>query len=114
MEEVLGNLQRANTALLEAQGALRGSGSLLRFIQERVEEVRDASSLPGASPGPVPVRVPLAAERAQGGLGCGSLLTRLAVPAGRGCARAGPEECGGRGGRAGRAGRASLAAAARR
>ncbi|XP_072774944.1 laminin subunit beta-3 isoform X1 [Taeniopygia guttata] len=39
VEEVLGNLQRANTALLEAQGALRGSGSSLRFIRERVEEV---------------------------------------------------------------------------
>ncbi|NXV66480.1 LAMB3 protein, partial [Molothrus ater] len=39
VEEVLGNLQRANTVLLEAQGALRGSGSSLRFIQERVEEI---------------------------------------------------------------------------
>nr|XP_031362795.1 laminin subunit beta-3 [Lonchura striata domestica] len=42
VEEVVGNLQRANAALLEAQGALRGSGSSLRFIRERVEEVRDA------------------------------------------------------------------------
>ncbi|NXL71861.1 LAMB3 protein, partial [Leptocoma aspasia] len=39
VEEVLGDLQRANTGLLEAQGALRGSGSSLRFIQERVEEI---------------------------------------------------------------------------
>uniref|UniRef100_A0A8C3QWI8 Laminin subunit beta 3 n=1 Tax=Cyanoderma ruficeps TaxID=181631 RepID=A0A8C3QWI8_9PASS len=42
VEEVVGTLQRSNTALLEAQGALRGSGSSLRFIQERVDEVRDA------------------------------------------------------------------------
>nr|XP_026652654.1 laminin subunit beta-3 [Zonotrichia albicollis] len=39
VEEVLGNLQRASTVLLEAQGALRGSGSSLRFIRERVEEI---------------------------------------------------------------------------
>ncbi|NXH50568.1 LAMB3 protein, partial [Dicaeum eximium] len=39
VEEVLGDLQRANTGLLEAQGALRGSGSSLRFIRERVEEI---------------------------------------------------------------------------
>ncbi|NXQ62581.1 LAMB3 protein, partial [Anthoscopus minutus] len=39
VEEVLGNLQRANSVLLEAQGTLRGSGSSLRFIQERVEEM---------------------------------------------------------------------------
>ncbi|XP_066192014.1 laminin subunit beta-3 [Sylvia atricapilla] len=39
VEEVLGTLQRANTVLLEAQGALRGSGSSLRFIQERVDEI---------------------------------------------------------------------------
>ncbi|NXV06171.1 LAMB3 protein, partial [Cettia cetti] len=39
VEEVLGTLQRANTGLLEAQGALRGSGSSLRFIQERVDEI---------------------------------------------------------------------------
>ncbi|NWV50412.1 LAMB3 protein, partial [Daphoenositta chrysoptera] len=39
VEEVVGTLQRANTVLLEAQGALRGSGSSLRFIQERVEEI---------------------------------------------------------------------------
>ncbi|NWI48280.1 LAMB3 protein, partial [Picathartes gymnocephalus] len=39
VEEVLGNLQRANTGLLEAQGALRGSGSSLRFIRERVDEI---------------------------------------------------------------------------
>ncbi|NXG20247.1 LAMB3 protein, partial [Grallaria varia] len=39
VEEVVGNLQRANTMLLEAQGALRGSGSSLRFIQERVDEI---------------------------------------------------------------------------
>uniref|UniRef100_A0A8C3UU29 Laminin subunit beta 3 n=1 Tax=Catharus ustulatus TaxID=91951 RepID=A0A8C3UU29_CATUS len=42
VEEVLGTLQRANSVLLEARGALRGSGSSLRFIQERLEEVRDA------------------------------------------------------------------------
>lgn len=39
VEEVVGNLRQANTVLLEAQGAIRGSGSSLRFIQERVEEV---------------------------------------------------------------------------
>ncbi|NXI99520.1 LAMB3 protein, partial [Psophia crepitans] len=39
VEEVVGNLQRANTVLLEAQGAIRGSGSSLRFIQERVTEI---------------------------------------------------------------------------
>ncbi|KFO98407.1 Laminin subunit beta-3, partial [Calypte anna] len=39
IEEVVGNLRRANTALLEAQGAIRGSGSSLRFIQERVDEI---------------------------------------------------------------------------
>ncbi|NXP24291.1 LAMB3 protein, partial [Scytalopus superciliaris] len=39
VEEVVGNLQRANTMLLEAQGALRGSGSSLRFIRERVDEI---------------------------------------------------------------------------
>ncbi|NXH80692.1 LAMB3 protein, partial [Edolisoma coerulescens] len=39
VEEALGTLQRANAVLLEAQGALRGSGSSLRFIQERVEEI---------------------------------------------------------------------------
>ncbi|NWV07669.1 LAMB3 protein, partial [Ptilonorhynchus violaceus] len=39
VEEVVGNLQRANTVLLEAQGAIRGSGSALRFIQERVDEI---------------------------------------------------------------------------
>ncbi|KFW80864.1 Laminin subunit beta-3, partial [Manacus vitellinus] len=39
MEEVVGNLQRANTMLLEAQGAIRGSGSSLRFIRERVDEI---------------------------------------------------------------------------
>ncbi|NXO50214.1 LAMB3 protein, partial [Aramus guarauna] len=39
VEEVVGNLQRANTVLLEAQGAIRGSGSSLRFIQERVDEI---------------------------------------------------------------------------
>ncbi|NXD30553.1 LAMB3 protein, partial [Spelaeornis formosus] len=37
--EVLGSLQRASTVLLEAQGTLRGSGSSLRFIQERLEEI---------------------------------------------------------------------------
>ncbi|NWV73149.1 LAMB3 protein, partial [Dasyornis broadbenti] len=37
--EVLGSLQRANTVLLEAQGAIRGSGSSLRFIRERVDEI---------------------------------------------------------------------------
>uniref|UniRef100_A0A803VK11 Laminin subunit beta 3 n=1 Tax=Ficedula albicollis TaxID=59894 RepID=A0A803VK11_FICAL len=35
VEEVLGTLQRASAVLLEAQGALRGSGSSLRFIQDR-------------------------------------------------------------------------------
>ncbi|NWU36057.1 LAMB3 protein, partial [Hylia prasina] len=39
VEEVVGTLQRAHTVLLEAQGALRGSGSSLRFIQERVDEI---------------------------------------------------------------------------
>ncbi|NWS77066.1 LAMB3 protein, partial [Crotophaga sulcirostris] len=39
IEEVVGNLRRANTVLLEAQGAIRGSGSSLRFIQERVDEI---------------------------------------------------------------------------
>ncbi|XP_054660088.1 laminin subunit beta-3 isoform X2 [Grus americana] len=39
VEEVVGNLQRANTVLLEAQGAIRGSGSSLRFIQERIDEI---------------------------------------------------------------------------
>lgn len=39
VEEVVGYLRRANTVLLEAQGAIRGSSSSLRFIQERVEEV---------------------------------------------------------------------------
>ncbi|NXI14569.1 LAMB3 protein, partial [Irena cyanogastra] len=39
VEEVLGSLQRANAVLLEAQGALRGSGSSLRFVRERVEEI---------------------------------------------------------------------------
>uniref|UniRef100_A0A8C3C609 Laminin subunit beta 3 n=1 Tax=Cairina moschata TaxID=8855 RepID=A0A8C3C609_CAIMO len=39
VEEVVGYLRRANTVLLEAQGAIRGSSSSLRFIQERVEEI---------------------------------------------------------------------------
>ncbi|NWS35122.1 LAMB3 protein, partial [Polioptila caerulea] len=39
VDEVVGSLQRANTVLLEAQGALRGSGSSLRFVRERVEEI---------------------------------------------------------------------------
>ncbi|KFO94390.1 Laminin subunit beta-3, partial [Buceros rhinoceros silvestris] len=39
VEEVVGNLRRANTMLLEAQGAIRGSGSSLRFIQERIDEI---------------------------------------------------------------------------
>ncbi|KAM6044565.1 laminin subunit beta-3 isoform 2-T2 [Chlamydotis macqueenii] len=39
VEEVVGNLRRANTVLLEARGAIRGSGSSLRFIQERVNEI---------------------------------------------------------------------------
>ncbi|NWZ95897.1 LAMB3 protein, partial [Nesospiza acunhae] len=39
VEEVLGSLQRANAVLLEAQRDLRGSGSSLRFIRERVEEI---------------------------------------------------------------------------
>uniref|UniRef100_A0A8C9EGX9 Laminin subunit beta 3 n=1 Tax=Pavo cristatus TaxID=9049 RepID=A0A8C9EGX9_PAVCR len=42
VEEVVGNLRQANTVLLEAQGAIRGSGSSLRFIQERIEEVSGA------------------------------------------------------------------------
>ncbi|XP_010215160.1 PREDICTED: laminin subunit beta-3 [Tinamus guttatus] len=40
VEEVVGNLRRANTVLLEAQGAIRGSSSSLRFIQERVDEIK--------------------------------------------------------------------------
>ncbi|NXL56178.1 LAMB3 protein, partial [Chordeiles acutipennis] len=39
VEEVVGNLRRANTVLLEARSAIRGSGSSLRFIQERVDEI---------------------------------------------------------------------------
>ncbi|NXE92810.1 LAMB3 protein, partial [Menura novaehollandiae] len=39
VEEVVRNLQQANTVLLEAQGAIRGSGSSLHFIQERVNEI---------------------------------------------------------------------------
>lgn len=39
VEDVVGNLRRANTVLLEAQGAIRGSGSSLQFIQERVNEI---------------------------------------------------------------------------
>ncbi|XP_061869487.1 laminin subunit beta-3 [Colius striatus] len=39
VEEVLGNLRRANALLLEARGAIKGSGSSLRFIQERVDEI---------------------------------------------------------------------------
>ncbi|NXJ67160.1 LAMB3 protein, partial [Rostratula benghalensis] len=39
VEEVVGNLQRANSVLLEVQSAIRGSGSSLRFIQERVDEI---------------------------------------------------------------------------
>ncbi|NXS60382.1 LAMB3 protein, partial [Brachypteracias leptosomus] len=39
VEEVVGNLRQANTVLLEAQGAIRGSDSSLRFIQERVDEI---------------------------------------------------------------------------
>ncbi|XP_040472736.1 laminin subunit beta-3 isoform X2 [Falco naumanni] len=39
VEEVVRSLRRANTVLLEAQGAIRGSGSSLRFIQERVDEI---------------------------------------------------------------------------
>ncbi|NWV62794.1 LAMB3 protein, partial [Malurus elegans] len=41
VEEVVGNLQRANAVLLEAQGAIRGSGSSLSFIRERVAEIED-------------------------------------------------------------------------
>ncbi|KAM6311047.1 laminin subunit beta-3 [Podargus strigoides] len=37
--EVVGNLRRASAVLLEARGAIRGSGSSLRFIQERVDEI---------------------------------------------------------------------------
>ncbi|NXX54353.1 LAMB3 protein, partial [Scopus umbretta] len=40
VEEVVGNLRRANTVLLEAQGAIRGLGSSLQFIQERVDEIQ--------------------------------------------------------------------------
>ncbi|NWJ05868.1 LAMB3 protein, partial [Crypturellus undulatus] len=40
VEEVVGNLRRANTVLLEAQGAIRGSSSSLRFIQERIDEIK--------------------------------------------------------------------------
>ncbi|NXR61316.1 LAMB3 protein, partial [Rhadina sibilatrix] len=39
VEGVVGTLQRASALLLEAQGALRGSGSSLRFIQERLDEI---------------------------------------------------------------------------
>uniref|UniRef100_A0A8B9ZUL0 Laminin subunit beta 3 n=1 Tax=Anas zonorhyncha TaxID=75864 RepID=A0A8B9ZUL0_9AVES len=39
VEEVVEYLKQANTVLLEAQRDIRGSSSLLRFIQERVEEV---------------------------------------------------------------------------
>ncbi|NXW65110.1 LAMB3 protein, partial [Eurystomus gularis] len=39
VEEVVGNLRQANSVLLEAQGAIRGSDSSLRFIQERVDEI---------------------------------------------------------------------------
>lgn len=58
VEEVLGTLQRAHTVLLEAQGALRGSGSSLRFIQERVDEVRDARSQPEPHPRVCPAPCP--------------------------------------------------------
>ncbi|XP_042655975.1 laminin subunit beta-3 [Tyto alba] len=40
VEDVVRNLRRANTVLLEARGAIRGSGSSLRFIQERVDEIQ--------------------------------------------------------------------------
>lgn len=114
MEEVVGTLQRANTVLLEAQGALRGSGSSLRFIQERVEEVSDARWLPGNHPESLsPVCVPQPAELVPaqgGGLGVTSLLTWLSLLSDRGCPWSGREE---RGGHRGRAGRAALAAAAR-
>ncbi|NXG63298.1 LAMB3 protein, partial [Hemiprocne comata] len=39
VEEVVGNLRQANAVLLEARGAIRGSASSLRFIQERVDEI---------------------------------------------------------------------------
>ncbi|KFV61349.1 Laminin subunit beta-3, partial [Dryobates pubescens] len=39
VEEVVGTLRRANAVLQEAQGSIRGSGSSLRFIQERVDEI---------------------------------------------------------------------------
>eukprot|EP00075_Anas_platyrhynchos_P011296 XP_027300549.1 laminin subunit beta-3 isoform X3 [Anas platyrhynchos] len=39
VEEVVEYLKQANTVLLEAQRDIRGSSSLLRFIQERVEEI---------------------------------------------------------------------------
>uniref|UniRef100_A0A8C3Y6F4 Laminin subunit beta 3 n=1 Tax=Catharus ustulatus TaxID=91951 RepID=A0A8C3Y6F4_CATUS len=65
VEEVLGTLQRANSVLLEARGALRGSGSSLRFIQERLEEVRDARQLPKTIPSswPRPVLQPQRTEQ---------------------------------------------------
>lgn len=75
----MGTLQRAHTVLLEAQGALRGSGSSLRFIQERVDEVRDAQS----EPEPLPRVCPSASSAAPcpGGLVCVSpLLTGSLCP----------------------------------
>ncbi|NXV74126.1 LAMB3 protein, partial [Atlantisia rogersi] len=59
VEEVVGNLQQANTVLLEAQGAIRGSGSSLRFIQERVEEI-------GAVLGPAEKNVKSIADQLDG------------------------------------------------
>uniref|UniRef100_A0A8C3KXC9 Laminin subunit beta 3 n=1 Tax=Calidris pygmaea TaxID=425635 RepID=A0A8C3KXC9_9CHAR len=60
VEEVVGNLRRANTMLLEARGAIRGSGSSLRFIQERVDEVS------GAVLGPAEKNVKSVAEQLEG------------------------------------------------
>ncbi|PKU37545.1 laminin subunit beta-3 [Limosa lapponica baueri] len=59
VEEVVGNLRRANTVLLEARGAIRGSGSSLRFIQERVDEIK-------AVLGPVEKNVKSVAEQLEG------------------------------------------------
>ncbi|NWW55320.1 LAMB3 protein, partial [Pedionomus torquatus] len=59
VEEVVGNLRRANTVLLEAQGAIRGSGSSLRFIQERVDEIE-------AVLGPAEKNVKSVAEQLEG------------------------------------------------
>ncbi|NXS90597.1 LAMB3 protein, partial [Jacana jacana] len=59
VEEVVGNLRRANSVLLEVQGAIRGSGSSLRFIQERVDEIQ-------AVLGPAEKNVKAVAEQLEG------------------------------------------------